>query len=140
MPASILVVEDDADAREMLLLLLAEQGFAVTGVEDGCAALELIELSRPDLIITDMQMPKLDGIGLIKELRKRTEMKDVLILIFSASSDKALSDAMRAGADAAASKLSQLDSLIRLIKSLLTAVTFILLGHLCCLNNEIMFS
>ena len=140
MPASILVVEDNAVAREMLLLLLAEQGFIVTGAEDGSAALKLIESGRPDLIITDIQMPNLDGIGLIKELRKRPEMSDVPILIFSACTGEALSGAMRAGANAAAPKPMQLDPLVRLITSLLTAVAFILLGHLCGLNGGILFS
>lgn len=140
MPASVLVVEDNADAREMLLLVLAEKGFTVTGAEDGRTALELTESMRPDLIITDIQMPNLDGVGLIKELRKRPEMRDVPILIFSACPNDALSDAMRAGADAAAPKPLQLDPFVRLIKSLLAAVAFILLGHLCCLNGAILFS
>ena len=128
MPASVLVVEDDADAREMLLLVLADQGFIVTGAEDGRAALKLTESMRPGLIITDLQMPNLNGIGLIKALRKRPEMKDVPILIFSACPDGPLSDAMRAGANAAASKPLRLDSFIKLIKSLLPMVAFILLA------------
>jgi DNA-binding response OmpR family regulator len=128
MPANVLVVEDDADAREMLTIVLGEQGFKVTGAEDGRAALELLETIRPDLIITDLQMPNLDGLGLIKALRGRPETMDVPILIFSACRDEMLSDAMRAGADAAARKPLRLDPLVGLIKSLLTAVTPILLG------------
>lgn len=128
MPASILIVEDDADAREILLLVLAEYGFKVTEAEDGRAALKLTESMRPDLVITDIHMPNLDGVGLIKALRKRPEMRDVPILIFSACSNGPVSDAMRAGANAAASKPLQLDSLIRLIKSLLPSVAFILLA------------
>jgi two-component system, chemotaxis family, chemotaxis protein CheY len=140
MPASVLVVEDDADSREMLIVVLGEQGFKVTGAEDGRAALDLIESTRPDLIITDIQMPNLDGVGLIKELRKQPEMRDVPILIFSACRDKMFSDAMLAGANAAASKPLRLDSFIRLVKSLLTAVTLILLGFLCCLNSATLFA
>jgi two-component system chemotaxis response regulator CheY len=128
MPASILVVEDDADSREMLLILLGEQGFKVTGAEDGRAALELIESTRPDLIITDIQMPNLDGVGLIKELRKRPEMRGVPILIFSTCREETLSEAMRAGANAAAPKPLQLDYLVRLVNSLLMAATSVLLG------------
>ncbi|HEX8088988.1 MAG TPA: response regulator [Blastocatellia bacterium] len=139
MPASVLVVEDNADAREMLLLVLAEQGFTVTGAEDGSAALKLIESRLPDLIITDIQMPNLNGVGLIKELRKRPEMRDVPILIFSACPDEVLSDAIRSGANATAPKPLQLDPFIRIIKSLLTATAFNLLGHLCCLNGGILF-
>ncbi|HEX8185650.1 MAG TPA: response regulator [Blastocatellia bacterium] len=135
MPANILVVEDNAESREMLVVVLGEQGFKVKGAEDGRAALELIKSTRPDLIITDIQMPNLDGVGLIKELRKQPEMMDVPILIFSGCRDEMLSDAMRAGANAAAHKPLLLDSLIRLVKSLLTAVTLILLSFLCCLNS-----
>jgi CheY-like chemotaxis protein len=128
MPASILVIEDDADAREILHLLLTEQGFIIKVAEDGYEALKLTESMHPDLIITDLQMPNLDGIGLIKELRKRPEMRDVPILIFSASSNQFLSDAIRAGANAAAPKPLQLIPFIRLVKSLITEVTFILLS------------
>ncbi|MFP5262322.1 MAG: response regulator [Blastocatellia bacterium] len=128
MPASVLVVEDDAGSREMLLTVLGGQGLKVTGAEDGRAALELLASMRPDLIITDIQMPNLDGVGLIKALRARPEMRDVPILIFSACGGEMLSDAMQAGADAAAPKPLRLDSLVRLIESLLTAVTPILLG------------
>ena len=130
MPASVLIVEDDADSREMLLLVLSEQGFKVTGAEDGRAALELIESARPDLIITDIQMPNLDGVGLIKALRKLPEMRDVPILIFSACHSEALSDAMRAGANATARKPLRLDSLVRLVKSLLTEASPIIFGTL----------
>jgi CheY-like chemotaxis protein len=115
-PASILVVEDDADSREMLLVVLKEQGFNVTGAEDGRAALVLIESMRPDLIITDIQMPNLDGIGLIKALRLRPELVDVPILILSACRDEILSDAMRAGANAASPKPLRLVSLVGLVK------------------------
>lgn len=128
MPASLLVVEDDADSREMLLMVLEEQGFKVTGAEDGRAALELIESTRPDLIITDIQMPNLDGVEMIKALRERPEIKGVPILIFSACPDEALSDAMQAGASAASPKPLQVDFLVRLVKSLLAAVTPVLLG------------
>jgi CheY-like chemotaxis protein len=128
MPASVLVVEDNSDLREMLLIVLGEQGFKVTGAGDGRAALELLESTRPDLIITDIQMPNLDGVGMIKALRKRPEMSGVPILIFSACRSELLSDAMRAGANAAAPKPLPVDSLIRLVRSLLTAAIPILLG------------
>src|SRR5262249_39455092 len=61
--ASILIVEDSADAREMLELLLRARGFKVDSAEDGAMALEMIQAARPDLIVTDIRMPNLDGIG-----------------------------------------------------------------------------
>jgi CheY-like chemotaxis protein len=129
MPAEILVVEDNADAREILLLILKDQGFKVIAAEDGQAALEVIKSQRPDLIITDIEMPNLDGVGLIKELRKQPAMADVPILIMTAYQGRIVSDAIKAGADAVTNKPVGLETIITLVKQMLVLFILACLDH-----------
>lgn len=67
----ILVVEDDVQFREMLVQMLRLDLHDVTVAVDGLEALALLEHSRPDLIITDILMPKMDGVETIVELARR---------------------------------------------------------------------
>ena len=119
MPRLILVVDDNADARYMLKTVLEVQGFAVACAEDGQVALDMIKANPPDLIISDIQMPNLNGIELIKILRSQSETKDTPVLVTSAQHSGVLADAMKAGGTAAATKPVQLESLIKLITQLL---------------------
>jgi len=64
----VLVADDNADLREYVRKLLAER-YEVEAVEDGLAALAAAHARRPDLIVADVMMPRLDGIGLIRALR-----------------------------------------------------------------------
>ena len=120
MPKTILVVEDNPDAREMVSFILASEGFSVITAEDGQAALELVKDQPPDLIITDIQMPNLDGIEMIKRLRQQFESHTVPIVVMSAFGSGATQDAINAGADRSAPKPMQVDYLIKLVKQLLT--------------------
>lgn len=139
MPARILVAEDNPDARELFQTVLKEEGFEVIGVEDGQAAVDAIKSGRPDLIITDIQMPRMDGIGLIKVLREQPEMAEVPILVMTANNSGVLKDALDAGANAATNKPIELDSMVRLIKSLLGVTALIFLARSSCLNTVIEF-
>ena len=120
MPPLILIVDDNADARLMLKTVLEAQGFVTACAEDGQAALNMIRANQPDLIISDIQMPNLNGIELIKILRSQIETKDTPVLVTSAQHSGVLADAMKAGGTAAATKPVQLESLIKLITQLLT--------------------
>jgi two-component system response regulator MprA len=79
---TILVVDDDPAIREALALLLEDEGYAVQTASDGLVALDAIAEDAPDLVITDLYMPKLDGTGLIARLR--SEWADLTILVLSA--------------------------------------------------------
>ena len=120
MPPLILIVDDNADARFMLKTVLEAQGFVIACAEDGQAALSMIRANQPDLIISDIQMPNLNGIELIKILRSQSETKDTPVLVTSAQHSGVLADAMKAGGTAATTKPVQLESLIKLITQLLT--------------------
>ena len=69
MPAKILIVDDYADTRELLRLMLEAAGHHVCEAEDGHAGLEMAQTEMPDLILADLSMPQLDGWGLLRELR-----------------------------------------------------------------------
>jgi CheY-like chemotaxis protein len=79
---SILVVDDDPAIRDALALLLEEEGYVVLAAPDGLAALEVVTRHSPDLVITDLYMPELDGVGLIARLR--SERPDLPIIVVSA--------------------------------------------------------
>jgi CheY-like chemotaxis protein len=69
-PTRILVVDDDAPLREILRDMLEGERYAVDAAADGQEALALVYRERPDLIITDLQMPGLDGLELLRKLRR----------------------------------------------------------------------
>jgi CheY-like chemotaxis protein len=112
-------VEDNPDAREMVSFILAAEGFSVITAEDGQEALELVKDQPPDLIITDIQMPNVDGIEMIKRLRQEFKSHNLPIVVMSAFGSGA-QDAIDAGANRSAPKPMQVDYLINLVKQLLT--------------------
>ena len=119
MPATVVVVEDNADMRDLLAEFLKMHGFAVITAEDGEAALPLIRQQQPDLVITDIDMPRLDGISMIRELRRWPETSTVPVLVLTAYRARSANEAMEAGATQTAFKPVELDTLIRVIKQLL---------------------
>lgn len=80
----ILVADDNADMRAYLARLLTEQGYPVEAVADGQAALEAARRARPALVVTDVMMPRVDGLGLLRALRAEPELADVPVLVVSA--------------------------------------------------------
>jgi two-component system chemotaxis response regulator CheY len=119
MPKKILVVEDTLDMREVLHLYLKTEGFDVVTASDGREGLYMARAERPDLIITDLHMPNLDGISLIKELRAEPEFKDLPIIVFTAFGHEERDNAIKAGANRAVDKPTHFESLIDDINELL---------------------
>ena len=68
--ANILVVDDDKGIREILEIVLTQEGYDVTSVEDGLKALAKCRRQKYDLIITDLKMPKMDGIEFMKAAKE----------------------------------------------------------------------
>ena len=78
--AKILLAEDEQNLQNMLQTILTEAGHTITAVEDGQAALKILEEERYDILITDIIMPKLGGIELMREIREKyPEIKLVAI-------------------------------------------------------------
>jgi CheY-like chemotaxis protein len=81
----ILIVDDRASSRELLRTVLERTGYAVLDAADGEAALEQARSGNPDLILLDLQMPKLDGYGVLAELRAEERFRTLPILALTAS-------------------------------------------------------
>ena len=95
----ILVADDNADMRQYLSRLLAER-YRVIAVSDGQAALTAVQTSRPDLVLTDVMMPHLDGFGMLHELRSKPETRTIPVIVLSArAGEEARVEGMEHGAD-----------------------------------------
>jgi two-component system chemotaxis response regulator CheY len=95
----VFTVDDSASMRALLLHALTGHGFAVDQAEHGLAALEWLKDNEPDVIITDINMPKLDGFGLIEQLRADERHRDRPILVLTTeSSEEKKARARAAGA------------------------------------------
>ncbi|NNE62511.1 MAG: response regulator, partial [Gammaproteobacteria bacterium] len=88
--ASILAVDDSSSMRQMVAFTLKSDGHDVTEAEDGMVALNTAKARNFDLVLTDVNMPNMDGITLISELRKMPEYKGtpLLMLTTESGSDK----------------------------------------------------
>ena len=95
----ILVVDDNADLRDYARRLLSEQ-YAVETVNDGLQALAAARAHRPDLIVTDVMMPQLDGFGLIHALRSDPDLSTIPVIVLSArAGEEARLEGLHRGAD-----------------------------------------
>lgn len=82
----VLAVDDSRTMRDMLRLALTEAGITAHLAEDGQHGLEVLETVRPDAIITDINMPRLDGFGFIDAVRRQDRMHGVPILVLTTES------------------------------------------------------
>jgi two-component system, chemotaxis family, chemotaxis protein CheY len=95
----ILTVDDSRTMREMLRMALIKAGFNVVAAVDGEHGLEMLQECGADVIITDINMPKLDGFGFIERVREDGAHRATPILVLTTESDQAKKDrARRAGA------------------------------------------
>lgn len=99
MAKKILIVDDSESIRELVSFTLQNEGYEVVAGTDGKDALKYLDGSKFDLIITDLYMPEMDGIALIKEVRNMESYKHVPILFLTTESqnDKKM-EAKQAGA------------------------------------------
>lgn len=114
----ILVVDDDQAVRDSLRRSLSFNGYTVTMAEDGEKALELITSDRPDLVVLDVMMPKMDGLDVCRELRSRGDDIPVLMLTARNSVSERVSG-LDAGADDYLPKPFALEELLARVRSLL---------------------
>lgn len=99
-PARVLIADDNADMREYLARLLRSAGYDVDVVTDGQEALERVRVDLPDLVISDVMMPRLDGLALLRTLRNDARTAAVPVLLLSARAGQEASiEGLQAGAD-----------------------------------------
>jgi two-component system, cell cycle response regulator DivK len=89
----ILLVEDDRDTREMYSEFLSYSGMRVTEASNGRGALESIRSERPDVVVTDIAMPGMDGLELSRRLRASEPTRDVPIIAVSGNASARARDA-----------------------------------------------
>lgn len=119
--AKILTVDDSRSMRALLRVTLTNSGFDVAEAEDGQAALDWLEHNEADLVITDINMPRLDGFGFIEQLKdegRRHVGKPILVLTTEYSAEKR-NRAQAAGATGWIVKPFDPDKLIMVVRRVL---------------------
>lgn len=115
--ATILVVDDESSIVELARLYLERDGFKVVGAGDGKAALEMHSMHEPDLMIVDVMMPRLDGFGLVQELRKKSDVPVIMLTARSEDVDKIVG--LELGADDYVTKPFNPRELVARVKAVL---------------------
>ena len=96
----ILVVEDNQDSRELVIKVLKSKGYLVMEAADGEAALQKLADERPDLILMDISLPKIDGFEVTRRVKEQESFKDIPIIALTAHAMKGDREkALQAGCD-----------------------------------------
>jgi chemosensory pili system protein ChpA (sensor histidine kinase/response regulator) len=116
----VLVVDDSLTMRKVLSRVLEREGFAVVTANDGLDAIQKLEDTTPDIILTDIEMPRMDGFEFSRQVRDNAATKNTpLIVISSRTADKHRNLAQEIGVDAFLGKPVQDDDLIAQVNALL---------------------
>ena len=120
MTASILTVDDSASVRMAIRIALSGAGYTVTEADDGTTALAKVRTTRFDMIVTDLNMPKMDGLTMIRELRKMPGQAGVPIIFITTESDNAIkAEAKAAGATGWLVKPFQPEQIVKVARKVL---------------------
>lgn len=115
----ILVIEDNRDSRDILAKLLRMSGYDVISANDGEAGLAAATKQEPDLIITDIHMPNMNGIEFVQRVRKDQALDKTPVLVVTAFGAHVAREAINAGADAAAEKPFDFDRFLLTVENLI---------------------
>lgn len=119
MAKRVLIVEDDPGTREMFQLMFVADGYAVEVRTDGLSALSRLAGPPVDLVVLDVMMPNLDGLEVLRELRRRPGWEETPVIVTTArGADDAVWEGWRAGADYYLVKPFELDELRDVARSL----------------------
>lgn len=95
MTKTVLTVDDSRTMRDMLMLALSAAGYRVIQAEDGVHGMEVLQSTVPDVIITDINMPRMDGFGFIEGVRGDAKHRAIPILVLTTESDSTKKDKAR---------------------------------------------
>jgi len=113
----ILVVEDDADLRQLMGRFLEKQGFSVVLAEHPLQALEQLAARKVDLIVTDYMMPHMDGVAFTERLKATPTLKDIPVILVTAWPDDGMTErGMRKGVALSLTKPIDFNRLLTLIR------------------------
>lgn len=85
---TILIIEDDAQTRENLEIILEMEGFKVQSAADGCAGLAAARAARPHLIICDVSMPEMDGHAVLRQVRAQEDLAGIPFIFLTAQGER----------------------------------------------------
>lgn len=109
----ILIVEDDPSVRTLLNKSLSARGYQISMVKDGLEALTALETDRPDLMIVDIMMPRVDGMTFVEAIKKNPDTKRIPVIFLTAKNDpRSMIEGINVGAKFYITKPFQLDELI----------------------------
>jgi CheY-like chemotaxis protein len=112
---NILIVEDDHDVRCLYAYMLAKTGFRVRAAKNGLEALTELQLERPDVILTDIAMPIINGLELIKVVKTSKELGNLPIVAMTSYGEDFQELAKKAGANETVDKSIEEESLCHII-------------------------
>jgi DNA-binding response OmpR family regulator len=81
--AKIIFVEDEPTLQKTLCDILLKEGYDVKTASDGIAGLEMIKREKPDLVLLDLILPKMDGFTVLKKMREDAEIKDIPVMVLT---------------------------------------------------------
>lgn len=122
MRMKVLVIEDHPDSREMLETVLKDNGYTVITAADGLAGLNIAKAERPDVIITNINMPNLDGREMIKQVRQIPGLQQVPIVVLSAVRTDDPEALIKLGATAVTSKPIELKRFLETLTEALQGI------------------
>src|SRR5581483_10393988 len=117
MAQKILVVEDDRSLNKVLKYNLESEGYRVVACADGAAGLELLRKEKPDLVILDLMLPKVDGLEFCKTARKNTRTPILMLTARKSEVDRVLG--LEMGADDYVTKPFSTRELLARVKAIL---------------------
>ena len=120
MQFKILIVEDTKDTRELLHYYFTNAGFVVLTASNGGEGAYLAQTEQPDIILSDLMMPTMSGLELLKHLRAQPETAGIPIIVFTAFGKEMREEAIAAGAEQVFSKPFDFDKLVDVVHTLLT--------------------
>jgi type II secretory ATPase GspE/PulE/Tfp pilus assembly ATPase PilB-like protein/CheY-like chemotaxis protein len=115
----VLVADDDPQMRRLIRIVLQREGFEVLEANDGLDALELIEQGSVDLVILDVEMPRLNGLGVLEEIRAQMRTASLPVIVLTALQDDTEEKALDLGAQDYLTKPVQTRSLVARVRAVL---------------------
>jgi DNA-binding NtrC family response regulator len=110
----VLVVDDEANARSALAAMLADEGYETEEAEDGAVALDAMAAFEPDVVLTDLKMPNVDGLELVKEGKRRAPTVVFVVMTAFGSIETAV-EAIKRGADNYLTKPLDMDAVSAIV-------------------------
>jgi CheY-like chemotaxis protein len=114
---NVLLVEDDDGARALYGYMLAAAGYKVKAVSNGLEALSEIQVNRPDVIVTGILMPVLNGLDLITIIRSNNDLSDLPVVVITSLRENLREQARAVGATDVIDKSTELETMREVIEA-----------------------